>query len=314
MSLEPPEIEVVATEPTVSDYVPAKDAGSKAWQTRIRNRAKALSDQVEMGYLELGEILYRIFDAPVDGDPRNGSVLSKWGYKTIGEYAERELGLNEKKAQRLMRIFYRVEVELNGFDGNTDLKRRFTRLGWSKAKDLLRILTKENAAEWVGNAEKWNYATTLERIRMEVQRRQNETIQNDLAKRPDPVAASNTLVDAPMRRDDDDLQWVNKNFRLESSQAETVNLALKRAQDLAGNLKKSPSSLLSLICLEFLSNADWKGGDLESKLRFLSRIEENLGGLRLVVVDDTDDVVYGLRALQSAALKMREQAQEMAEG
>lgn len=296
-----------------TEYTPAKDAGSKAWQTRIRNRAKALADQVEMGYLELGEILYRIYDAPVDGDPKNGAVLAKWGYKSIGEYAEKELGLHDKKAQRLVRIFYRVEIELNGFD-SPDLKRRFCRLGWSKAKELVRILTKENAAYWIENAEKWNFATVLERTRMEVQRHQNDLIQRDLAKQPNPVEESNRLSsDAPVRvRDDDSLQWINKNFRLESAQAETVNLALKRAQDLAGNLKKTPSALLSLICLDFLSGADWQGGDLNSKLRFIAKIEHSLG-LRLVVVDDTDDVVYGLRALESAALKMQQTAQEVSE-
>lgn len=296
-----------------TDYTPAKDAGTKGWQTRIRNRAKALADQVEMGYLELGEILYRIYDAPVDGDPKNGSVLAKWGYKSIGEYAEKELGLHDKKAQRLVRIFYRIEIELNGF-GSPELKRRFCRLGWSKAKELVRVLTKENAAYWIENSEKWNFATTFERIRMEVQRQQNELIQRDLEKQPNPIEESNKLSsDAPVRvRDDDSLQWINKNFRLESAQAETVNLALKRAQDLAGNLKKTPSALLSLICLDFLSGADWQGGDLNSKLRFVAKIEQSLG-LRLVVVDDADDVVYGLRALESAALKMQQTAQEVSE-
>jgi len=80
--------------------------GTKSWMSRVRNRAKVLADQVEMGYLELGELLYRIYDAPVDGDPANGSVLSRWGYKNIGEFAERELNIHFKKAQRLMRIFY----------------------------------------------------------------------------------------------------------------------------------------------------------------------------------------------------------------
>jgi hypothetical protein len=305
--------EVIEESPAVpTEYTPAKDAGTRGWQTRIRHRAKTLADQVEMGYLELGEILYRIYDAPVDGDPKNGSVLAKWGYGSIGEYAERELGIHSSKAQRLMRIFYRIEVELNGLDGNYELKRRFCRLGWSKAKELIRILTKENAAYWVENAEVWNYATVIERIKMEYQRREREAIQKDLAERPNPVEESNRLdggTPVRVREDDDSLKWITKTYRMESSQAETVNLAIQRAQDLAGNIKKSPSSLLSLICLDFLSNADWKGGDLDSKLRFLAKIEQSLG-LRLVVVDDTDEVVYGLRALESAAVKMRESAEE----
>lgn len=302
------------------------DVGSKAWSTRIRNRAKRLAEQVETGYLELGEILYRIYDAPVDGNPLGGAVLTKWGYGNIGEYAEKELNLHYKKAQRLVRIFYRVEVELNGFD-DARLKKRFIRLGWSKARELVRILTKQNAEEWISKAERVNYTTVVELVKREATRQEQLLIQADIAKQPDPIATSNYIpsptpiaADEPQEADasvqvrrpvgefgDDagnplliDRKWVSKVFQLEASQAETVNLALKRAQDLAGNLKKSPSTLISLICLDFLSGADWKGNDLESKLRFLAKIERSLG-LRLVVVDDSDHVVYGLNALHAAA-------------
>lgn len=295
-------------------YVAEADVGSKPWQGRIRQRAKHLAEQVELGYLELGEILYRIYDAPVNGDPNGGSILSKWGYTNIGEYAERELNLHAKKAQRLVRIFYRVEVELNGFD-NPELKARFTRLGWSKARELVRILTKTNAEEWITKAEQVNYTTVAELVKREAFRQEQLAIKASISKEPDPVAESNRLEGTPAQAADArpvgeygeienpllvNKKWVSKVFQLEASQAETVNLALKRAQDLAGTLKKSPSTLISLICLDFLSGADWRGGDTESKLRFLAKIERAIG-LRLVVVDDDDQVVYGLKALQAAA-------------
>ena len=316
-----------------SGYTPEADVGSKSWQGRIRQRAKLLAEQVESGYLELGEILYRIYDAPVNGDPNGGAVLAKWGYSNIGEYAEKELNLHAKKAQRLVRIFYRVEVELNGFD-SPELRKRFVRLGWSKARELVRILTKTNAEEWITKAEQVNYTTVVELVRREAARQEALAIKADIAKQPDPIAESNRVENvtdpevlaalppvasgpahprAPARPVGDygeaaenpllvNKKWVSKVFQLEASQAETVNLALKRAQDLAGNIKKSPSTLISLVCLDFLSGADWKGGDLESKLRFLAKIERSIG-LRLVVVDDDDQVVYGLKALQAAAKK-----------
>lgn len=309
-------------------YVLDADVGSKAWQGRIRHRAKVLAEQVETGYLELGEILYRIYDAPLDGLPHGGSVLRKWGYQNIGEYAEKELNLHYKKAQRLLRIFYRVEVELNGFD-NPELKKRFIRLGWSKARELVRILTKENAEEWITRAEAMNYTTTLEVVKRAAQIDEAKRIKADIAKQPDPIEESNRvseeLPDAPVSAaptarpvgdygDTEsgafiDRKWVSKVFQLEATQAETVNLALKRAQDLAGNIRKSPSTLLSLICLDFLSSADWRGNDLDSKLRFLAKIEKSLG-LRMVVVDDTDQVVYGLGALQAAAQQAKRDAEE----
>ena len=306
---------LVALDGGAAAYVPEPDVGSKSWQGRIRQRAKALAEQVETGYLELGEILYRIYDAPVNGDPNGGSVLAKWGYSTIGEYAEKELNLHYKKAQRLVRIFYRVEVELNGFD-NPDLKKRFIRLGWSKARELVRILSKENAERWIAQAEMVNYTTVVELVKREVAKQEAAYIQSDISKQPDPIAKSNELPDhtAPTQRPvgeyaEQPAQWVSKVFQLEASQAETVNLALKRAQDLAGNLKKTPSSLLTLICTDFLSGADWQGNSLDSKLRFLAKIERVLG-LKLVVVDDSDEVVYGLKALHAAASKANKPEQE----
>ena len=320
-------------------YIQDADVGSRAWAGRMRHRARLLAEQVETGYLELGEILYRIYDAPVDGDPDKGSLLEKWGYNSISEYAEKELSLHYKKAQRLVRIFYRVEVELDGLGKNPELKKRFIRLGWSKARELVRVLTKDNMVDWIDRAEKMNYTTLVEVIKRTIQIEEAKRIQADLAAQPDPIAKSNTLAspapaslplplpttntDAPPPRfassmpaqtpvsrpvgdyaeKPDDFvnkKWVNKVFQLESSQAETVNLALKRAQDLAGHNDKSPSTLISLICLDFLSGADWTGTTVEQRLRYLAKVEKSIG-LRLVVVDDNNEVVYGLRALADAA-------------
>ncbi len=312
MSPQEPDNTAEAPAPLYAPYALVKDAGSKAWQQRIRGRAKSLADQLEMGYLELGEILYRIYDASADGDPKNGSVLARWGYESVGDYAEKELGLYRRKSQLLVRVFYRVEVELDGL-GRGALYERFTRLGWSKARELIAILTKENAEEWITRCETWNYATTVERVRLEKERRRDELVRRELEKQPDPVAASNTLAadlpaTVPMHvEQEEDLRWVSRTFRMEASQSESLSLALKRAQDLAGNIKKPPSSLLALVCIDFLSGADWRGGDLDSKLRFVAKVEKSLG-LRLVVVDDSDSVVYGMRALESAARRMQEDA------
>ena len=299
---------------TTTEYSQNKQAGTREWQLRMRHRARALATQVERGYMELGEILYRIYDAPVDGDPEKGSILHKWGYRSVGEFAEKELGLHLHKAQALARIFYRVAVELNNF-GDEELKSQFISLGWSKAKELVRILTKENATYWITSAKDWNVATTREAVKREKERQQAAMIKTDLAQRPDPVAVSNDLSGQSLARaeDQEPVKWVNKLFIVDTSQAETINLALKRAQDLAGNIKKSNSFLLSLICLDFLSGADWQGNSLESKLRFISKIEQSIG-LRLVVVDDADEVVYGLRALESAARHMQEVAAEVSDG
>jgi len=320
--------------PVLPAYRPDVDVGSRAWAGRTRHRAKVLAEQVETGYLELGEILYRIYDAPVDGNPQNGPVLAQWGYKSITEYAEKELSLHYKKAQRLVRIFYRVEVELDGLGRNPDLKRRFIRLGWSKARELIRVLTKDNMVEWIERAEQMNYTTLVEVIKRTSAIEENRRIQQDLARQPDPIEASNKVAPMPVAPQPTagstapdptptarpqgayaeptglfvDRKWVSKVFSLESEQAETVNLALQRARDLTGE-DRSPSTLLSLICLDFLSGADWSGAPIEQKLRYLAKIEKSIG-LRLVVVNEDNDVVYGLGALAAAAQAAKEDSED----
>lgn len=290
----------------------AEKLGSKAWTNRVRHRARFLADQVEMGYLELGELLYRLYDAPVDGDPNGGSVLASWGYKNIGEFSEKELNIHYKKAQRLMRIFYRVNVEMGGLD-NGELLTRFRKVGWSKARELVRVMTKETAEFWIAKAEQVNFATICEIVRQTLERAEQAKIKAAVAKQ-DPIAESNKTSEDGLLTDYSDVSnpdfvdqmWVMRTFRVDAGAAETIDLALKRAKDLSNNPNVKNGSLLSLICLQFLSYADWRGNDEISKLKFLANVEKALGGLSLVVVNDSNDVVYGLGALERAAMKMRD--------
>jgi hypothetical protein len=288
---------------------------SKSWSNRARNRAKILAEQVEMGYLELGELLYRIYDAPVDGDPLKGSLLSKWGYNNIGEFSEKELNIHYKKAQRLIRIFYRVHVEMGGFD-NPELLTRFRKVGWSKARELIRVMTKETAEFWITKAEQVNFTTIAEIVRQTLERAEQAKIKAAVAKQ-DPIGDSNRTSEDGLLTDYSDVSnpdfvdqtWVMRTFRVDAGAAETIDLALKRAKDLSNNPNVKNGSLLSLICLQFLSYADWRGNDEISKLKFLANIEKALGGLSLVVVNDSNDVVYGLGALERAAMRMRDSAE-----
>jgi hypothetical protein len=284
-------------------------ASNTEWVDRARNRARVLAEQVEVGYLELGEILYRIYDAPVDGDVSKGPVLTTWGYKNVGEFAERELGIHNQKAKRLIRLFYRIHVELGGID-NGPLLTRFRRVGWTKARELIRVITKDTAEFWISKAEQVNYTTLYQIIKQTIDRAEQAKIKAELAKQPDAVDQSNQTteggrfvgdyadIDNP---DFESKAWVNRYFTLEATQAETVDLALKRAKDLVNNPHAKKGNLISLICLEFLSYADWRGNDELSKLQFIAKIEKALGGLRLVAVNDEGRVVYGLGALEYAA-------------
>lgn len=116
--------------------------GSREWASRTRKRAQILTKQLDTGYMELAKILYDIYDCPIDGDPKNASVLTTWGHASFKDYVENELGIHYKKAQRLRSIWYVLEIMLKDLDIKT--KERLVALGSTKMRELARVLTSAN--------------------------------------------------------------------------------------------------------------------------------------------------------------------------
>ena len=136
--------------------------GSKAWATRVRKRAKQLVKDLDTGYLELARILYDVYDRPIDGDPNRGPIYQSWGFKSFAEWAEEELGLQRRTAERLRAIWYTLEITLAGID--QELKDRLISLGSSKLRELTRVLDIDNAAAWTDVAEHNSYAKLVKMI------------------------------------------------------------------------------------------------------------------------------------------------------
>jgi len=137
--------------------------GSKEWAEKKRIEARTVAKEVDTVYMRLAQILYEVYDTPIDGHPGNKPVFTLWGYQTFQEYAEQELALHYKKAFSLRKIWFRLSVELK--DLSDELRGRVVNLGWTKVRELVRVLTLKNAEKWVDYAEGHTLAELETRVR-----------------------------------------------------------------------------------------------------------------------------------------------------
>ena len=281
------------------------DYGTEKWGNKLRSESKKLTKELDTGYMQLAERLWLLYDTPAWGDPDRGPVWQVfWGYSSWNDFVQEELGIHYKKAQRLLNIWKTLSVDLNLHD---DVKVRISALGFSKVRELIRVLTATNYEDWISTAEKLGYTALLKSIQeylLEVQTRQSASrtsLPEGAGAEFEPSAPAYEEPPVP-NIENDDLQSLH--FRLYADQADTVKTALKRASELSNSQFQSHN--LSLICLDFLASNDFRKATEEQRLRYLVRFEKLLG-YRLIVIDPEagpkgeDQVVYGLATLERLA-------------
>lgn len=268
-------------------------AGSKQWGMRVRKRARELSETLDLGYMELARVLYQVWDTPIDGDPNRAPIYTSWGFDSFADYSERELNLNHKKAERLRLIWYTLEVQLKDMDSK--LKDRIVNLGYSKVRELIRVLTIRNAEMWIEQAENLTYRQLYKSV---IDEKRNQEIEPAILGPggiADQAGAAGT-GDSFSAGEDAFETFKQKRFDLAPAQLENVSLALKKCSDLSGSEKEG--HLLDLICTDFIATNDVMGDDMDKRLRYLAKIERVLQ-LKLVAVDpSTKEIIYGIQALE----------------
>ena len=296
----------------------------KAEATRLRKEAKELSAHLDTGYMDLGRILYQVYDTKIDGDQKKLPIFRDWGFETFGSWVEAELSLNVRKAERLRGIFFKLEIELKTLD--PEIKKRIVKLGWSKADQLQRALTARNAAEWIERAEKMSYPELQATVSLYLEAREKKRAEK--AAEASPETATLPLADQPLEMNKvpetmtstkekkhlpevlqaavdaeaedaaipeaDSFRW--ENFMLAQGQRDTVKQALERSKQITGSEKKGHQ--LEMIALDFLATNDFLKGGSDQLKRFFSKYEKLLG-YRFIVVDPTsNDVFYGIDTLE----------------
>jgi len=113
----------------------AKSAVSR--DVKIRDRLSEIRGIVESSYIEFSQLLREVW--------ANAYYL-KWGYETLREYAEDELGIQYRRARYFIGIADAVaELKLDWDD--------IREIGWTSMRTVLPVLTKDNAKSWLDRAE-----------------------------------------------------------------------------------------------------------------------------------------------------------------
>jgi hypothetical protein len=165
-----------------------KEPGGEHWARAIRVKAKNLVIRLESGYMELGKVLYELCVTPINNVPGGRPVFASWGFTSFGDYAEKELGIHRKKAERLRNIWYVIEVRLK--DLPKDLRNRLTQLGSSKMRVLTRVLDVSNAAAWLDLAESIPYVQLEQKVNKALDIAKREQVTKSLESSVDGGAAA----------------------------------------------------------------------------------------------------------------------------
>lgn len=288
------------------------EVGSTEWATRLRKETQTLAKEYETGYMRLAEKLWLVFDTPRDGDRKQAAIFTTWGYgpNEFNKYVEIELGLHAKKAQRLISIWKAVQ-SLNLDD---ETQGRLVKLGSSKVRELIRVMTSRNAESWIGKAEDMSYPKLCAQIQKYIADKETAN-----ATREAEAAYNGSPGSTPTPKDEDaddqdeekdvvtdrkhieglDVSVKRVSFDLYGDQIETYNLAIQRSMELSNSDKVGHN--VSLVCLDFLATNDFKFANEEQRLRFLAKFEK-LMGYKLVIIDpEAGEVVYGLKSLEKLA-------------
>lgn len=156
-------------------------------KTKALNEVVRLAENIETNYFKMGGVLKLIYD-------------NSWfeGFETFGLFVFEKFGFQERKAKYLMEIYTELVTKQIPWE-------KVVHLGWTKLKDLAKVLTLENVDEWVAKAEK---VTVIELQAM--------------------LKASTPTEGETSAKTKDDVTTVK--FKLKADQLETVNSALNKAK------------------------------------------------------------------------------------
>jgi hypothetical protein len=178
-------------------------------EKQARDLVSTLTEQTEVTFFKLGGVL---------------SVIQANGwyepYASFREFVEKEHGLHYRKATYWIEIYNRLS--------NSGVPwAKVSKLGWTKLKEIARVLTIENVDEWVKVADEQNTITLI------------ETVKNHLAK------------DAPKAIEDQTSKTVTTiTFKAHEDQKETIKAAISKAKEQSGT--QVDTVALEYICMDFM--------------------------------------------------------------
>lgn len=129
--------------------------GTPEWGEQVRYAARSIANNIQQQYLRLGAYLYAIDMTPLNSDPNQGPIYGMWGYQSIYDFAESELGISKRKADMVYRIYELLNFHLRALP--PDLRARLERIDFAKLRETYRLISEANAEHFIQLCENNNY-------------------------------------------------------------------------------------------------------------------------------------------------------------
>lgn len=228
----------------------------------VRSRVVKLKDRAEETYWDLGVVLSEIYE---------NCYYRDWEYTTWPDYVQDELDMHIKTAQDLIKI-------RKWFDNLPESIQAWAKgLGYTKVRELRKIVTPENAGIWKA---KVNGKTVAEIIKLMKAGREEDT-------EDDQGAETEQCEKVEKSR--------KRAFSLFPEQDEIVEDALRLAKEMAESDKEGHA--LALICMDYVAS---NSGEINIEM-WLKEFER-ISGMNLVALRSSDDgtsvVVYGYEYME----------------
>jgi hypothetical protein len=195
-------------------------------KVKALNRADKLVEDIDNNSFELGGILKVIFD-------------QGWheGFESFGDFVFEKYGFQERKARYLMEIYDALVTKNIPWE-------KVAPLGWTKIKDLAKILTPENVDQWVEKAK----LMTVKELQA-------------------ALKANQPAADGETKTASDAATW---KVKLKTDQLETVSSAMSKGKAEMGT--EFDSVVLENLCAGYLG-----GSVTAAKAPSLADIMKSLG-------------------------------------
>lgn len=118
---------------------------------QVRQDLHEISHRVEDEYLDLSKLCHEVY---------SNSYHSQWGYENFSDYANTELPFGFRKAYQLVEI-WDAFLRCDGQITEEDLRE----MGYSKAREVAKILNAENAKEWLEKSKELSMRTLIDQVK-----------------------------------------------------------------------------------------------------------------------------------------------------
>lgn len=288
-------VEIEVLEEDEDDFVPdtepviaaVEDELSVLSADEIKSKLLDFKNNIESNYWQMCKYLYYI---------NKKRTYETW-YPTFNDFVEKELAFQKTKARYLIQMWellYVKQADKTVFD-------KVMSVGWTKAKELMHVVTRESVDVWVEKARN----VSVEELKKEV-----KLFLNTLMPKDDEKAVLDNVPNVEGTPAAEATRTLNVTFKYHDFV--TLSEALDRIKT---NFPSGMSNgeAIALMCGEYLASNPIEGQDTQRFLIDSVSKYESMAEVQIVVLDNKkQEVIYGsehlveLMALKDASSEQAE--------